>query len=585
MGRMDPDGRQKQRTAAQSTPKMVPNSAAETFLMELRAHGIEDFFVNSGTDFAPLLEAHSRLVGAGEDLIPRPIVAAHENLAMGMAHGAYLMTGRPQAVMFHVGVGTANAVCGALNAAAEQVPVLICAGKSPLLEKGKLGARNTRVTWAQDMYDQAGMLREAVKWEYELRDPAQVGPALRRAFSVATAEPKGPAYLTMSREVLAGADDEKRPERIPAAPGVWRSIPDPGAVAILADRLADAKMPVVSSLAGGADRESVGLLARLCDDYAIGYCEEQARYLNFPDGHPLHLGYAMAPVLAEADALCFVESDVPWIPEIAEPAETAFVAQCGIDPSFSRYPMRTHRADLLIPSTPSALFEALGEALEARKNRIDPARKTRLAERGRTARAKRADAARAELAAGGPISNLFLSAALGEALHPGCVLFNEYWGVRDRLALDEPGSYFFLPAPGGLGWGLPAALGAKRAAPERTCVAAVGDGTYIFSNPAACHHAGRKHDLPVLTVICNNARWNAVTSTARLVYPEGELAREPNPIWSDLSPSPDYEQYCVASGGYGERVTERSELGPALRRAFRAVEAEGRQAVLNVICA
>jgi acetolactate synthase-1/2/3 large subunit len=106
----------------------------------------------------------------------------------------------------------------------------------------------------------------------------------------------------------------------------------------------------------------------------------------------------------------------------------------------------------------------------------------------------------------------------------------------------------------------------------------------MFSNPAACHHASRKHDLPVLTVICNNARWNAVLSTSRLVYPEGHLTRFASHPLSDLSPSPDYEQYAIASGGFGERVSDRAALEPALRRALAAVEAEHRQAVLNVIC-
>jgi acetolactate synthase-1/2/3 large subunit len=116
-------------------------------------------------------------------------------------------------------------------------------------------------------------------------------------------------------------------------------------------------------------------------------------------------------------------------------------------------------------------------------------------------------------------------------------------------------------------------------------IAVVGDGTYMFSNPTACHHAGAKHSLPVLTVIANNARWNAVDSTSRLVYPDGEISKLSETAFSDLSPSPAYEQVCISSGGFGVMVEDREGLEVALRRAMEVVEVEKRQAVVNVICA
>ena len=101
--------------------------------------------------------------------MPKPLLATHENLAMSMAHGYAVASGRVPAVMVHVSVGTANALCGVLNAARSNVPILFTAGRSPLTEEGLAGARDTYIHWAQEMFDQAGMLREAVKWEYELR--------------------------------------------------------------------------------------------------------------------------------------------------------------------------------------------------------------------------------------------------------------------------------------------------------------------------------------------------------------------------------------------------------------------------------
>ncbi len=575
---------EKIRPARAATPPA--ETVAEAFLQILRGCGIEHFFVNAGTDFAPLVEAYARYRQSNADIFPKVCVAGHENLAMGMAHGSYLMTGKPQAVMFHVNVGTANAVCAAINAAAERVPILVCAGRSPLFEYGKTGARNTRVTWAQEMYDQAGLLRDIVKWEYELRGPHQVEDIVRRGLTIAQTDPKGPAYLTLPREVLAESLPEPAGFAANMAPPVPAPPqPDASAVELLADRLAAAELPAISSLSGGADPESVAALSALCENYAIAYADDQARYVNLPASHPMHLGHSLPPILREADALCFVESDVPWIPDIAQPRADAFVAQCGVDPVFSRYPIRTHRADLFVTTGARALYAALAEALSARRARIPKDRFGRIAAMSRATREARRAAGEAELAKDGPITNLFLSATLAKVLNENCVLFNEYWAVRDQFAFDAPSSYFYLPATGGLGWALPAALGAKLAAPDRTFVAAIGDGTYLFSNPAACHHASQKHNLPVLSVVCNNARWNAVNSTARLVYPNGHLAKYAVHPLSDLSPAPAYEQYSIASGGFGERVSARGELEGALRRALDAVETDGRQALVNVICA
>ena len=166
-------------------------TVAEHYLAALRSRGIERLFFNAGTDFAPLVEAYARGAESNAPPFPEPILATHENLAIGMAHGAHLVTGRAQAVMVHVSVGTANAICGLLNAARDRIPILLTAGRSPILEAGALGARDLRIHWGQEMFDQAGMVRELVKWDYELRDARQVDDVVDRAVGIATAEPKG----------------------------------------------------------------------------------------------------------------------------------------------------------------------------------------------------------------------------------------------------------------------------------------------------------------------------------------------------------------------------------------------------------
>jgi acetolactate synthase-1/2/3 large subunit len=96
----------------------------------------------------------------------RPVTCP-ENTAQRQS--VVLATGRPQLTMHHVNVGTANAMNGLLNAARGQVPILFTAGRTPINEDTLKGHRTLDIHWTQEMYDQAAMVRESVKWDYELR--------------------------------------------------------------------------------------------------------------------------------------------------------------------------------------------------------------------------------------------------------------------------------------------------------------------------------------------------------------------------------------------------------------------------------
>src|SRR5215471_9371390 len=185
-----------------SRKEIAATSVAEAYLALLADRGVEILFANAGTDFAPIVEAYAKAAHSGV-AAPKPLIATHENLALSMAHGYAIASGKVPAVMVHVSVGTANALCGVFNAARENVPILFTAGRSPLTEEGLEGARDTYIHWAQEMFDQAGMLREMVKWDYELRNGAQLETVVDRALSIATSPPEGPVYLSLPREVLA----------------------------------------------------------------------------------------------------------------------------------------------------------------------------------------------------------------------------------------------------------------------------------------------------------------------------------------------------------------------------------------------
>src|SRR5438477_3068082 len=184
-------------------PKVkAAGNVAAAYLALLADRGVDYLFGNAGTDFAPLIEAYAQAAQSGVP-VPRPMLATHENLAVAMAHGYGMVSRRIPAVMAHVSVGTANMICAAMNAARENVAILLTAGRSPLTEAGLLGSRDGYIHWAQEMFDQAGMLREIVKWDYELRNGEQLAAVVDRALAIAATEPRGPVYLSLPREVIA----------------------------------------------------------------------------------------------------------------------------------------------------------------------------------------------------------------------------------------------------------------------------------------------------------------------------------------------------------------------------------------------
>lgn len=568
--------------------KRVPvETTAQGYLEVLRDRGIEVFFGNGGTDFAPIIDAFARFAADGK-ATPRPLTVPHEFVAVSMAHGYAALTGKPQVVMVHVIVGTANALGALINAARAQVPVLLTAGRTPWTEAGHLASRSVHIHWAQESFDQAGMLREFVKWDYELRSFAQLPLAVDRALAVALTEPRGPVYLSLPREVLAEAQTalDLGPPRLSSG---TPSHPDPEAIARAAAFLAEAETPLIITSALGRHPEAVPALVDLAEAWAIPVVEANPLYMNFPAEHPLHQGFSaarrVAPIVAEADALLVVESDVPWIPKTLQPPAEAAVIQMGVDPLLQRYPMRGFAADLAIVADPRAGLRALGQALEARRpgseGRIR-ARAARLESRHRQAQEARERQVRgaADLR---PISFDWLSHCIGEVVDGDTIVVNEY-DLRLEHVRRRPGHYFASPPASCLGWALGASLGAKLAAPEKTVIVTVGDGAYHFGIPTATHWVSAAYGLPILFVIFNNQEWGAVRAETLDLYPEGWAAGSGHFALSSLAPSPAYETVVTAFGGYGERVEDPREVGTALKRALKVVRDEKRQALLNVIC-
>jgi len=561
----------------------APETTADAFLGLLAARGIDYFFVNGGTDFAPIAESYARGEALGWRL-PTPVISPHENLAIAMAHGYTMVSGRPQAMMVHVGVGTANLANGAINAARQSIPILICAGRTPLTEGGGEtplpGARNNFIHWAQEHFDQGGMLREFVKWDYELRHPDQIQTVIDRALAIAQSEPRGPVYVTLPRELLGARAQHAPRARADMAPATPPTA-DAAALDEVARLLARAEAPLVITADAGRSAAAARALTRLAETFALPVIHYRPRYLALPTEHPMQAGWDPHALLPKADLVLVIDCDVPWLPVQGAPAPEACVVHIGPDPLFARYPLRGFRTDIALTGMLAPTLDALCERALAHA----PA-ESKLAAR-RDAVGMRCSAAR-QAARGGTakvpatLSGKWLSACVNQILPQDAIVVNEYPLVLEEMTIAEPGRYFAASPAGGLGWGLGAALGAKLAAGERTVVCTLGDGAYMFGNPTPGHFVAESMRLPVLFVVFNNARWAAVHRATLGMYPQGYAAKMPRPPIATLEPSPRFEKVVEASGGYGERVTAPQDVLPALERALRAVREDKRQALVNV---
>ncbi|MEK9644070.1 MAG: thiamine pyrophosphate-requiring protein [Alphaproteobacteria bacterium] len=560
------------------------DSAAEVYLTVLKDRGVDYLLGNAGTDFPSIIEGLSKSL-TGEGSAPTPITVPHENFGVAMAHGYYVATGRLAAVMVHVNVGTANAICGVMNAARENVPILMTSGRTPLTEEGFDGSRSLYIHWGQEMFDQASVVREMVKWDYELRNAKQIETIVDRAITVATSEPRGPVYLSLPREVLAEDPGEftfQSPTRRVAAQGFAA---DPKAIDEAAEILANAENPIIITASMGQNRAAVPVLEDLAERFALPVISYRPRYVNISSDHPMHMGYEPGAYLPKVDAVLVVDCDVPWIPSLHKLNPDAKVIQMGADPLFERYPVRGFQGDLAIKGSAAVALGQIADALASRekgaKARID-ARRGHIGE----TKAEQAAARQAQIekiaAGGGAMDNNWVAHCLGQVKEDEDVLVSESQLGIANLALRRPGSYFGTSPSGGLGWGLGAAHGVKLGERDRRTFCVVGDGSYMFGNPTPAHFVSAAYDLPVLTVIMNNKMWGSVRKATLGLYPEGAASQANQAPLTYLDPAPDYHKIVEASDGYGEEVKEPSELPKALERALKAVDVDKRQAVLNV---
>jgi acetolactate synthase I/II/III large subunit len=566
-------------------------TTSTAFLEALAEAGVRYIFANLGSDHPGLIEALARArAQSREDDVPRIVVCPHETVALSAAHAYATVTRQPQAVFVHVDAGTQNLGGAISNAMRGRVPVLIFAGAAPFTITGELpGGRNEFIHWIQDVPDQRGIMRGYVKYDNEIRTGRNVKQLVHRALQIARSEPAGPVYLVGPREVMEEplepytADPAQYP---PAGPAALTS----EATREIATALAAASHPLIVTSYLGRNPAAVPALVELAELLAIPVLESAAFHVNFPGDHPLHAGYqfttsAQNEVLAAADVILVLDSDVPWIHATNRPAPDAVIYVVDIDPVKASMAMWHVPARRIAGADTKVAVEQIAQCV--RDNGLLDAGvvEVRLAAAADTSRARRAALDAAEQPEPGVITPRYLTRCVRELLAGTDTLIlteaiTNYQVVADHLRASRPGS-LIGSGGGSLGWAGGGAVGAKLACPERTVVCLVGDGSFLFGVPSSAQWVARRYGTPALTVVYNNRGWAAPKFSALAVHPDG-VAAQADDFHVSFDPEADLPGVARAAGGaYGVTVSDPAELPRVLKDALAVVHG-GRSAVVSV---
>ena len=572
---------------------MSRHSTAHHFLEGLVDLGVDYIFANLGTDHVSLIEEMARWDKEGRKH-PEMILCPHEIVAVHMAGGYALATGRGQAVFVHVDAGTANACMAIQNLFRYRLPVMLFAGRAPYTLHGELpGSRDTYVHFVQDPFDIASIVRPYVKWEYSLPSGIVVKEALARASAFAQSDPPGPVYMMLPRETLAEQwDDADMPAYPPTRYG---SVPsggiEPARVDAIVEQLMAAENPIAVTAYLGRKPGAVAVLDRLARTCGIRVAEFNSIDLNISQASPCFAGFDPLPLIETADLGLLLDSDVPFIPQYARRAGAIRWIQIDIDPLKSNFPMWGFPTDMRIQADCAVVLQ---QVLDAVETRADDAWRRRAAARianwsdAREQAARRRAAASANHGVSGALCPAFVFATLSGKLSQDDIVINE--AIRNAPVLQEhitrtkPQSYVGL-AGGGLGFSGGMALGLKLAQPDRRIVQVIGDGGFHFSSPDSVYAVAQQYQIPILTVVLDNGGWQAVKSAVQRVYPKG-VAAETDRFQSRLTSGRqderrDFSDIGRAFGAYGECVTEPDDLAAAIDRCLAALD-DGKAAVLHV---
>jgi acetolactate synthase I/II/III large subunit len=551
----------------------------EAILEAFRRLKIDYIMSSPGSEWSPVWEALARQKLENKSG-PTFIESWHETLAVNMATGYTLITGRPQATLLHAGVGMLQGSMGVHGALQNEVPMVVLSGESQSL------GENPDLDIEQQWYGGLTvggierMVEPVAKWSRAVTSPYTLYESVIRAGEMAQRTPKGPVYLNVALEhMLHDWTPPGEARDVPPAPLVQ---PRPEEIEKVAELLSNAKNPAIVAETAGRDPAAFTALVALAEAFAIPVINGRANsYANFPTDHPLYLGMGRYQALDGADLVLLVGGRAPWYPPRRRPATGKIVA-IGDNPHKGHMIYQSLHADLYLEGDAAQSLNALTAAMKSKK--VDAgavsARRQRFArEHEDYVAGLRAEREKAKNGSG--IDPLALVAALDEAMPADTIYVDETIThstmLRQHLPMRMPQSFF--RGSGGLGQGIGTALGIKLAARARPVVLLVGDGSFLYNPIIQALGASKRHELPIVIVIFNNKKYAAMGQGHVHHYPDGASASK-NLHYGVTIDGPDYEQFGSHFGFHGRRVEKAAELSDAVKGALAATK-DGRTSILN----
>jgi benzoylformate decarboxylase len=537
----------------------------KTALLELlKQEGVRIMFGNPGTTELPLMDAFA----AEKEL--RYVLALQEAPAMGMADGYAQASGQLSCVNLHAAPGLGNAMGMLYDAQKAGAPIIVTAGQheqrfnftEPLL-------------WA----DLPVVARPFVKWSEEVRRLSDLPRAIHRAAKTALAPPTGPVFLSLPGDILTDSEDLDLGEPTRIATGIRG---DANAIRRAAEIMARAQSPVI--IAGDAVPQGDALQELVALAEALGapvYDEGMATRCMFPSSHPLYRGAlvrlpaAINGMLSQHDLLVSIGADLFTLSlpdDVDSMPEGMPIVHLDTNPweLGKNYP-----AKVAILGEPKTTLPELTQGVLQARSTGDADRAVKRLEHVRIegiASLAKLNAMAEAVAGRHPIHPLALMQAIGRMLPADAVVIDETvssgTGLRRFLKSDDPQSFFGMRG-GGIGWGLPAAIGAKLALPDRPVVALIGDGSAMYTIQGLWTAA--RENLRMVFIIINNYSYRILKQRTNSM--KALAAQTDTYVGMDLDrPRVDF---CMVARGLGLTAHKAATLDDVQDLLRQALAADG----------
>lgn len=545
-------------TDLRSPPGTAVATGHRRLLEQLRADGVRYLFGNPGSTEEGLLDELTRFPDVAY------VLGLQEAALVSIADGYAQAAGHPAVVLLHSGVGLGNAAGGIYHAMRRQTPMVVLAGEA--------GVEYDAMD-AQMAADLVGMARPITKYATRVIHPDSLLRLFRRCLKVAATPPRGPVFLAVPQDILDQPNEE------PVTPTVvpWtRVVPEQSVLDDVAGLLAGARSPVILVGDGVAASGAVAELTRFAETWGAGVYGVTASELLMPWHHPLwrgltgHMfGAGSAAAVAGADAVLVCGTYL--FPEVFPLTHSPFrdgarVVHIDLDAAAIA---KNHPVTVGLVSDPRLTLRGLTEAM---RRTMTAAQREAAGERARSvagqtidahAERTRLDATRRDRV---PLRMSTVAEQLARLLPADAVVFDESLTHSAELTRwlppQAPGAFFQTPG-GTLGVGIPGAVGAKLAHPDRTVVGLTGDGGALYTYQALWTAAHLRIDVKL--IVCHNASYRLLKQNLA-AYRQDDSPDQRYPPFFDLtSPRVDFVRLAEALGVAAYRLVEPVQVEAALR--------------------